>query len=354
MKGNRISRRDFLWRAMLLGGGAALWPLVQACEEEEATPTPTTPRAGTTPAATRPSRTFNFAYLTLGWAGTEIIHRQNLLGRRGWNMQWQTVGPISGLVNTFASGQADIIDMSVIIAGQMYENNVKLKVFGTAVGSLGGIIVPQDSPIRSPAELRGRKVGGIPGGTTTQDINGSLRRLFNLDVFRDTQFVQATDPPSAANLLQTGQVEALLIWEPTLAQLELTGRFRILVTQQQLWEQASGSRLTQVHVVYLTTPEIAQQYPQLLRDINDAQREAAEMWNRRDEAAITSIMEITQLPRDVVVRAMSRTTILYGLTDDQMNLIIEQLKFNREHGTILKSDVWNDANRVKNDFFLKV
>ncbi len=353
MKGNRISRRDFLWRAMLLGGGAALWPLVQACEEEAA-PTPTTPRAGTTPAPARPSRTFNFAYLTLGWAGTEIIHRQNLLGRRGWNMQWQTVGPVSGLVNTFASGQADIIDMSVIIAGQMYEQGVKLKVFGTAVGSLGGIVVPQDSPIRSAADLRGRKVGGIPGSTTFQDINGSLRKSFNLDLSRDTQLVTAADPPAAVNLLMTRQVDALVIWEPVVAQLELQGPFRILATQQQLWEQASGSRLTQVHVVYLTTTEIAQQYPELLRDINDAQREAAEMWNRRDDAAITSIMEITQLPRDVVVRAMSRTTILYGLSDDQMNLIIEQLKFNREHGTILRSDVWNDAARVKNEFFLKV
>ena len=214
--------------------------------------------------------------------------------------------------------------------------------------------MPQDSPIRSPEELRGRKVGGIPGSTTTQDINGSLRRLYNLDVARDTQFVTATDPPAAVNLLLTRQVEALIIWEPVLAQLELQGPFRILVTQQQLWERASGSRLTQVHVVYLTTPDIAQQYPQLLRDINDAQREAADMWNRRDEAAITSIMEITQLPRDVVVRAMSRTTILHGLTDDQMNLMIEQLKFNREHGTVLRSDVWNDAAKVKSEFFLRV
>jgi ABC-type nitrate/sulfonate/bicarbonate transport system substrate-binding protein len=173
-------------------------------------------------------------------------------------------------------------------------------------------------------------------------------------VARDTQFVTATDPPAAVNLLLTRQVEALIIWEPVLAQLELQGPFRILVTQQQLWERASGSRLTQVHVVYLTTPDIAQQYPQLLRDINDAQREAADMWNRRDEAAITSIMEITQLPRDVVVRAMSRTTILHGLTDDQMNLMIEQLRFNREHGTVLRSDVWNDAAKVKSEFFLRV
>ncbi len=104
MRDNLISRRDFLWRAMLLGGGAALWPLVQACDEGAATPTSATPRAGTTPAATRPSRTLNFAYLTMSLAGTEIIHRQNLLGRRGWNVQWQTVGPVSGLVNTFASG----------------------------------------------------------------------------------------------------------------------------------------------------------------------------------------------------------------------------------------------------------
>ena len=67
-----------------------------------------------------------------------------------------------------------------------------------------------------------------------------------------------TAPPDVANLLAKGDVEAALIWEPTTTQLTRSGAGSILATQQQLWEQASGAPGTEVHVVYVATPQVAQ------------------------------------------------------------------------------------------------
>lgn len=388
------TRRAFLRTAAAVGGLVGLAPLVEACTPVAPSPTaaparptdvpkpaaePTRPagapaaQPAASPAAVQPAaqpaaspaaaapaagkprsdRTFKFAYLTLGWAGTEIIHQQNLLQQRGWNIEWQTVGPINGLVNAFASGQADIIDMSVVIAAGMYESGVKLKVFGGGVGTLGAVLVPRDSTIKSVPELKGKKVGGVPGGTTTQDINASIRKIHTFDVFKDTQFIQAQAPPDAANLLVKGDVEALLIWEPTTSQLVIDDKFRVLATQQELWEQASGSKQTQVHVIYLTTPEIAEQFRPLLVDINAAQREAADLWKKKDPKAIDAIMAVTQMPKPVVELALGKTTPLAGIDDAMIDTMLTQLKFNREFGTLLKSDVWNDPGSVKNELFVK-
>jgi ABC-type nitrate/sulfonate/bicarbonate transport system substrate-binding protein len=265
------------------------------------------------------------------------------------------VGPISGLVNAFASGQADLIDMSAVIVGQMYEQGVKMSVFGAGVGTLGAVVVGKNASINSIPDLTGRKVGGIPGGTTTQDLNASIRNVYDFDVFKDTQFVQGTAPPDVANLLTKGDVEAVLIWEPTTTQLTQAGTGTILATQQQLWEQASGSKQTQVHVVYLTTPQIARDHPDLLSDINEAQREVADLWNNRDPKLVKAFAAVTQLPESVVQEALGRTTPLFGLRDESIDTILQQLRFNRQYGTILQSDVWlGDSANIRNDLFVKV
>ena len=49
-----------------------------------------------------------FAYLQLGWAACEIIHKEDLLGKRGWQAEYNVVpGSPAGLVNTFAAGNVD-------------------------------------------------------------------------------------------------------------------------------------------------------------------------------------------------------------------------------------------------------
>src|ERR1043166_5817680 len=44
------------------------------------------------------------AYLQLGWAGTEIIHKEDLLGKHGWQAEYSVVPGAPGpLLNQLAS-----------------------------------------------------------------------------------------------------------------------------------------------------------------------------------------------------------------------------------------------------------
>src|SRR3990172_6710598 len=54
-----------------------------------------------------------FAYLQLGWTATEIIHKEDLLGKRGWSVDYTVVpGSPPTLVNAYAAKNVDAIDMS--------------------------------------------------------------------------------------------------------------------------------------------------------------------------------------------------------------------------------------------------
>jgi ABC-type nitrate/sulfonate/bicarbonate transport system substrate-binding protein len=343
------SRRTFLRGAAAVGGTAGLAALIAACRPGNGSSS----RAG--PGVSQPDRTFKIAYLTAGMAGIEIIRQLGLLEARGWNIDWQNVDLLSGTVNAFSSGQVDLIDISTVIGAQMYEQGVKLSAFGVSVGSLGAVLAGKGATIQSLPELRGRKVAGIPGSSTTQEINAFVRKAHGFDLFTDTEFVQASAPPDVANLLTRGDVDAALIWEPTVTLLSQSGAATIVATQQRLWEQTFGAGNTEVFVVYLARPEIAEKYPALLQDVNAAQAQVAELWRQGDPKSVDAMMKEMKLPEPVVREALSRTTPLSGLTDQNVEAILQQLQFNRDYGTILQSEVWSqDPGKARREMFVQV
>ncbi|MNC98901.1 hypothetical protein D3C83_170020 [compost metagenome] len=63
---------------------------------------------------------------------------------------------------------------------------------------------------------------------------------------------------------------------------------------------------------------------------------------------------MTGLPESVVRQALSRTTPLSGLSDQSVDTLMEQLRFNREHGTILQSDVWTtDQSKARREILTR-
>src|SRR5262249_19375795 len=71
------------------------------------------------------------AYLQLGWAATEIIHKEDLLAKRGWQAEYSVVPGAPGpLLNQLASKNVDAIDMSFALAAKAFEDGVPLKVTG--------------------------------------------------------------------------------------------------------------------------------------------------------------------------------------------------------------------------------
>src|SRR6266850_2978506 len=73
------------------------------------------------------------AYLQLGWAATEIIHKEDLLGKRGWQPEYSVVaGAPVPLLNQLTSKNVDAIDMSFALAAKQFEDGAPIKVTGVA------------------------------------------------------------------------------------------------------------------------------------------------------------------------------------------------------------------------------
>lgn len=293
------------------------------------------------------------AYLQLGWAATEIIHKEDLLGKRGWQAEYSIVpGSPVPLLNQLTSKNVDAIDMSFALAAKAFEDGAPLKVTGVATAVLGAIVARPGAGLSRVEDLKGRKVAAIVGTSTFFDIRALTLKGHGFDVQKDAQIVTATAPPDMVTLLAKGDVDAIIAWQPITDQVVLRGQGVYLAKQIDLWRKATGrSTGFPVHVCYLVHNDFLGKHPAIAPDINDAQKDAVDVWYNRPERAMEIVAEVTKLPPDVIKVAHKETVrMLHGLPDEQVETLIAQLRINKEFG-FLKSAVWDDPARIRKEFF---
>jgi ABC-type nitrate/sulfonate/bicarbonate transport system substrate-binding protein len=294
-----------------------------------------------------------FAYLQLGWAACEIIHKEDLLAKQGWQAEYNVVpGSPAGLVNTFAAGNVDAIDMSFALTAKMFEDKVPLRVTGVATAVLGAIVARKDAGIAKVEDLKGRKIAAVVGTTTFFDIRTLTLKGYGFDIQKDTQLVTAQAPPDMATLMAKKEVDAIVAWQPISDQVVLRGDGVYLAKQIDLWRKATGRPTGYpVHVCYVVNPAFIEKNPSFPRDLNEAQRDAVDIWYNKKPRAIEIVTEVTKIPANVVEYAYGQTVqMLSGLSEEQIDTLVVQLKLIKESG-FLKSDIWDSPERIKKEFF---
>ena len=293
------------------------------------------------------------AYLQLGWAATEIIHKEDLLGRYGWSAEYSIVPGAPGpLLNQLAAKNVDAIDMSFALAAKAFEDGVPLKVTGVATAVLGAIVARKDAGLTRVEDLRGKKVAAIVGTSTFFDIRALTLKGYGFDLRKDTQLVTATAPPDMVTMLGKKDVDAIIAWQPITDQVVFRGEGVYLAKQIDLWRKATGRQSGfPVHVCYLASTEFIQKHPSFPKDLNDAQRDAVDIWYNKPARAMEIVGEVTRLPKDVIAVAHRETVrMLSGLPEEQIETLVVQLKLNKEFG-FLKSDIWDNPERIRREFF---
>ncbi|GAA4053429.1 ABC transporter substrate-binding protein [Nonomuraea soli] len=104
----------------------------------------------------------------------------------------------------------------------------KIAIIGVAEKGLTGqaIVVPANSAIQSPADLKGKKIAVAKGSSANFHLLAVLQKagLSFSDI--SPQYLQ---PPDALAALSTGSIDAWAIWDPYTAQAQEQVKARILV-----------------------------------------------------------------------------------------------------------------------------
>jgi sulfonate transport system substrate-binding protein len=168
-----------------------------------------------------------------------------------------------------------------------------------------GILVQGNSPIRTIADLKGKRVGFTKGSSAHNVIVQTLEKA-GLS-YADITPVYLT-PPDAGPAFANGSIDAWSIWDPYFAIGETKQNGRILV---------DASEVTKTNSFYIANRDFAKSRGPVLQQIIDVTSSTAK-WaeSHRDEVA-KSLSAITGIPLDIQTVAANRSSFAVGpITDD--------------------------------------
>jgi sulfonate transport system substrate-binding protein len=168
-----------------------------------------------------------------------------------------------------------------------------------------GILVPNNSSIRSIGDLKGKRVGFTKGSSAHNIVVQTLERAGL--TYADITPVYLT-PPDAGPAFANGSIDAWAIWDPYFAIGESKQNGRILV---------NASEITKTNSFYIANRDFARDHGPVLQQIIDVTTTTAK-WaeSHRDEVA-KSLSAVTGIPLDIQAIAAKRSAFAVGpVTDD--------------------------------------
>jgi NitT/TauT family transport system substrate-binding protein len=148
-------------------------------------------------------------------------------------------------------------------------------VFPVGRGVTVDVIVPAASPIKSIAELKGKKVGTFAGaaGTATVLFRVVASKFHGFDPGK-TGDLQFAGPGLLPALLDKGEIEAAVMFDPLAAKLTGSGKYRSIGNLADAYKAGTGDDF--LWIGYSTNDDFMRSHPEALTNFTRAWLEAVD------------------------------------------------------------------------------
>jgi sulfonate transport system substrate-binding protein len=248
------------------------------------------------------SKTFRVAFQK-GAGNLIFLKERGILERKlapiGWSVTWTEFQAGPQLLESLNVGATDfgLVGEAPPIFAQAAGADIVYAGYEPASPKNEAIIVPKDSPIRTVADLKGKRVALNKGS----NVNYLLVRALEANGLTYHDIVPAyLAPADARAAFERGSVDAWVIWDPYYAAAEIALNARLVV---------DGTGLAPNVSFYMASRAIAEQNPQVLKAVLGAVDEI-DGWIRdnRHQYAVELAPKVG-LSADVIERSVNRDEI---------------------------------------------
>lgn len=244
----------------------------------------------------------------------------------GAKYEWKSFksGP---LVNeAVAAGEADLGFMADLPAIIAKSTGLPIEVVSNvAYGEKGiAVLAKADSPIKSVADLKGKKVA-YATGSYAQHLLALLLSKEGLTL-NDVQSVNlgAGDQPAA---LASGEVDAIVIWEQYISQLTSDGTAKVI---------ADGTGVKRGNMVTYAVSDYANKNPKVIEAYIKALNRADEVIKNEPEKAAEAVAEDFGVNKELMLKIIPNFTFSTEFTEEDIAEIKNVKDFSLESGIISK------------------
>ena len=207
---------------------------------------------------------------SLNEIASHVIIDQKLDRKYGIAVTYRAYPTLDGLFTAIRGKDVDIGFSGWTAIAQFRSKGFPVTtVFPVGRGVTVDVIVPSGSPIKSIADLKGKKVGTFAGaaGTATVLFRVITSKLYGFDPGKagDMQFA---GPGLLPALLDKGQIDAAVMFDPLAAKLEASGKYRSIGNLADAYKAATGDDF--LWIGYATNDDFMRRHPKAIKNFTRA------------------------------------------------------------------------------------
>jgi ABC-type nitrate/sulfonate/bicarbonate transport system substrate-binding protein len=169
--------------------------------------------------------------------------------------------------NALKLGRVLVSTMQPSTAVNLWKSGTQLRLFTAQIWSGNAWVVRKDSPYKTLADLKGKKIGNFSRVTGAFFFSAVIAKEHGLDIEKDFQAIPAETGALIA-LLERGEVEAIDMFEPHVTKLIVSGKYRVLLDFDVELKRIFGSPPLKTGMAVLR--DTAEKQPALVKSIRGA------------------------------------------------------------------------------------
>ncbi len=223
--------------------------------------------------------------ISLGFGA--VLEAQKFFEKQGLQVKFVHFPDVNGPTTALASNAIDLaFGTSLAGAFSLSQQGVPVRIVAATQIVDAEIVVLADSPIRTPGELRGKKIGMSPIGSGTTGVGTAvLDGNYGLKL-ADYRLIAGDEPRLAQFLLQKN-VDAAVMRPTTVAQVpDSAQKLRVLGTLSDQWKQMTKSSTPPYIGVAVMRSEWLNSHPAEAAKAIVAMREAVQFGAANPDAVV--------------------------------------------------------------------
>lgn len=220
-------------------------------------------------------QTVNIATAAAGQSGyiAALIDAKGIGAKHGLKIN-NLMMDFTEAANALKLGRATASAMQPSTAVNLLRSGTDIRLIAPQIWSGNSWLVKKDSPYKSLADLKGKKIGNFARVTGAYFFSAVIAKEKKLDIEKDFQSIPAETGALIA-LLERGEVEAINMFEPHTTRLVLSDKYRVLLDFDEELEKLFGAPPLKSSVGMLR--ETIEKQPALVKAIRGAYVEAVKM-----------------------------------------------------------------------------
>lgn len=170
-----------------------------------------------------------------------IIEDNEMDAAHGLDLEFSEFAPDQA-EQAVLTGQVDTGFFPVVSLGEVRAEGEDVVFLRPLQANHGALVVRDEDPYESLEDLVGERVGTLDPVSGIYTSMQVLAAEIDLDWEGDFEVISGP-PPGLISFLETGEVEAIVHFEPNVSRLVATGDYRSIMVPTEEWEELTGQPL---------------------------------------------------------------------------------------------------------------